>query len=611
MAHYALDIETSPVGESIPEKQAWALEPWSCGIRSKIDSLHIYDGENYQCITDSAEMRSAVERLRGHTVWGANTLFDVAYLIAQFDYDLVREIKWRDVQILGKIIENGDEHRFDSYSLASCAQKWAKDWPELEEFIEMKTKGKELEAGQDGDYWLQRGSWDVMVTLHIAKNQMKLLPKEQIRCSNIMQNCIAPLARGWVFGMTVDHSILAKAELELEQAMKGYLDDLSIAPTVISSSKQLGDLLFKQWGLKPHSHSAKTGAPSTAEGDLKHIHYRSKDERLTKIMKYKKLKTLSSKYFKGFKSAREYLGEDKIHGGPRIFAAATGRMSYSSKLQDKYGISIAMHQIPSRSKEGKIIKKALICPEGYGMIAFDFSSQEIRIAAQVSNDPTLIDVYHKGKDLHSVLASKIFGVDYDDIVQANKKGEPEQYCKYRQNAKLVNLSSLYRIGASSLANKFFEDYDVVISENDAKMYLASYKRSYSELPKFWMDSIIYAKKHGYATTMGGLRYYTKADDYGGEQSSINHRVQGSAAMQTYYVIGEIEKRFPEYILVNQVHDSLIYYVKDDGDLYEKAKALDDFLNNEVDYTQVWLEELKLRFTVDTNYGYSYGDLKPV
>lgn len=608
---WALDIETRPLGDNIPEKNAYALEPWSCGERSEISSVAICDGTKTVTITDMTKMPRVLSDLKGKTVWAANAVFDVAYLLKAFGRDAVKDINWADCQLLGRFLLNGDDHRNDSYSLVECAKKWAKDWPHLEDFIAMKAG--EHTPGFDAQYWLERGDMDATVTHHIAMNQMKLLPKEQIKGFKWMQKAIVPLAEALVQGILVDYNQVDMLEKELTVQMDEYLKVLGVSAKVVNSPKQLGNLLFNEWGLKAETTSEKTGLPSTSADDLKLIHYKSKDERLTTLLKYKTLSTIHSKYVKGFKEAREYLGRDTIHGFPRIFATATGRMSFSSNLLKKYQTSIALHQIPSRKKEAKGVKRAMIAPPGYGFVCFDVSAQELKFMAQMSKDPVMLKCFNEGLDLHSKLASEMFGVPYADLVEANKNGEPHHLVKYRSGAKRVNLSSQYRIQGRSLSEKFFSQDDEVIDEATCKSYLNTYKRTYEGIPRYWRSAINFAQSHKYTEALGGLRYYTLARNWQGESSAINHPIQGSAAMMSYYTIAKVFEKFPEFILQLQVHDSLMYIVKasDEEELRDWALKLERYLNTEINYREIFDVELVVNLTCDVSFGYSYGGLKHV
>jgi DNA polymerase I-like protein with 3'-5' exonuclease and polymerase domains len=605
MKFYALDIETAPIGDNIPDKQAYALEPWSFGKRSTITSVSIGDGSQVKTITDLSRIPNVLASLKGQTVFAANAVFDVAYLCAAFGYEAIKDINWMDVQVLGKLLENGDDHRLDSYSLANCAMKFAKDWEHLNEFIVMKSE--EHKAGENADYWLQRGSWDTEVTWIIAKNLIDALPAPQIKAFKWMSKCIAPLARGLVQGIEVDYSLIDELDKSIKARLKEYLSELGVEASTIASPKKLAALLFTDWGLKPEGASEKTGAPSTSEDNLKLIQFKSNDSRLDILMKYKKLQTIQSKYVKGFKSCKEYLGSNTIHGFPRVFAAVTSRMSYSSKLLSKFQTSIALHQLPN-SKDAKLIKKSLICPEGYGMIAFDFSAQELRVAALVTGDPVMTKAFKERLDLHSLLCSSMFGYAYDEVVEANANDTPEHIVKHRKAAKLLNLSCLYRIGHDSLARKFFTSYNERITEGTAKEYLNAYKSNYTGIPRYWVTEVANTRDRGYGETIGGgVRYYTRATDWKKESSCINHKIQGSSAVQTYFVIAKIAEKFPDLIVIVQVHDSLVFYCPIDA-LEETAKELDRYMNEEIDYSEIWGIEMPFRMTVETKYGLSYGDL---
>ncbi len=611
---YALDLETAPIGEFDAKfKQKYALEPFSCGVRSKITSIAVYDGERYVQVKESDDSMhrtpKLLEMLKGQIVVGANTIFDCAYLCKQYGYDAVKDIKWMDVQVLTKFIENGDAHRDAKYSLVECCIRHLQDWDKLAEFVEMKNN--KHEAGEDEEYWEARGLWDVEGTWLLADKLLNELPESVKAPYWNTCRCIAPLSRGYITGVDVDHTEIDTLESYVKTELKKGLEELGITSAELSSPKKLSNILFQQWGLTPYSKSEKTGEPSTSAKDLAHILLDSGDERLKKLRVIKKLETMQNKYANSLKKARAYLQVDKIFPQPRIFAAATSRMSYSSALDktDNYKIALAFHQIPRKAKESKYIKRALKAPKGYGIIYSDFSNQEMRIAAEVTQDETLIKAFREDLSLHSLLAAKFSGESYAAIEGANKTGEPAELCKYRDRAKLTNLSSLFRIGTASLQNKFLEDYDVVETIDNVQYYAKLYKQTYPGIPEYWKDAVIKAKRTGFAEALGGTRYYTAASNFKEESSSINHPIQGSGAEMTYYAIVKISDRFPDFIIMVQVHDALYWFVPCDSEEDLKAKAMEyDKFVNSIDYRKLFRRELSVEFKADVKYGFNFEEL---
>lgn len=607
----ALDIESSPRDMSVGKDQAYALEPFSCDVRSIITSVSIYDGKSSTTITDISQMPDVLKSLEGKMVWTANGVFDVSYLMQKFGKQAVKNIKWMDVQIGTKLLYNGDAYRDQHFSLVECCKLTLPNWEHLEDFVAMKAKG--FDAGENADYWLERGDLDAIATWLVAEQIIARLPKSQIKLFKYMCGSIVPLSAGYLQGIKVDHTVVDQLDKQNKALMKQYLSELGVSASVIASPKQLGSLLFNEWGLPPISYSEKTGMPSTSADDIKMIAYRTNDSRMQTLLKYKTLDTIQSKYVKGFRKAQTYLGKDTIHGSPRIFATATGRMSYSSSFLKKYQTSVALHQIPSRKKEAKLVKRALVAPEGYGFIVFDVKSQEMAIMAIQSQDPNLLSIFKEKKDPHSLLAADIFGVSYEDIVENNLNGNNAALDKYRRSAKRVNLSSMFRIGAQSLSEKFFTMDDELISKEVSASYLRTYKRTFEGIPNFWTDSILLARKQGFTETLGGLRYYTNADSWSGESASINVRIQGSAAVMSYFTICKVADRYDDFILQAQVHDSLWYLVKIDNheDLVAKAKEFDHYMNHIIDYKEIFDIDLPIGLGVDTKYGYNYLELEAV
>jgi DNA polymerase I len=571
---YALDIETAPV---TPTDFPYALEPYRVLTnQSKITSVAVY-GEDIQIQLHENmpdfhdKLFQLLNRLNGKIVYCHNAIFDVSYLIATTDKEICRPINWADTAILNKWVINGDvaSDKNLSYSLKECVRRAKLDDPDVEEFLELKSQ--KVIAGEDEDYWLKRGMMDARLTYKLAVKLNGYLKTNHSGLTAVYKS-IFPLSVGYVMGINVDMDLLMDYKQECIDAQKSILEELGIDGKVITSTKQLADLLFVQWGLEPVMYTPK-GAPSTNAESLLRLQQTSKDPRFALLMKYKTLATMASKYINGIGRSTSYIGSNKIHGVPRLLSTITGRMTYSSQMlrKDAYQVSIAMHQLPRRDKH---IKRCMVAPPGYKILYMDASAQESRVMAIVANEETMIDAFNHNKDLHSLLTEEIFGTSYEEIVEANKIGSGKVY-EQRQAGKLTGLSSFYRIGAKSLSGKFFSTYEYDISIGTALSYLKSFKAKYPGIVRYWDSAIYFAQQNGYAEAWGGFRYRISKLDWKGESSAINHPIQAGGSIMTYTTIAIISKRFPELILVAQVHDSLAYYMPDGYN----AKEVIDYVSN--------------------------------
>lgn len=610
MKIYALDIETaSKVKTDLP----YALEAYRVK-RDQVEitsiAVHCSDGDSYQIHHKmdffNEKIKDLLSSLAGEIVYCHNTIFDTAYMLATVGIDRLRPIKWRDTAILNKYLINGqkaDEQRI-SYSLMNCVKRAIKDDPELEEFLDVKKQ--QVKAGEDWDYWLKRGRMDAKFTLLLAEKLLTYMKPEMEAGYVVTSSAILPLAQGVVMGIPINADEVDRYEKDALAKQAKLAAEIGVAGTVITSNKQLTNLLFNTWGYEPIGLTPK-GAPSVSAENLLRLHQKySSDPRIQAVMDYKKIATMMSKYIKGFRNAREYIGEWTIHGSPRILATVTGRMTYNSKLFKKHQTSIALHQIPRKDKG---IKRCMVAPPGFKIMYMDVSAQEGRMMSIIAPEPRMIKAYNEGIDLHSDLTETIFGTPYEEIVKANTLGEPKAIVEQRQAGKLTGLSSFYRIGASSLANKFFSTYEYDITVQTASSYLSAFKHKYPGVVKYWRSSIGEARQKGYAEAIGGFRYRINKFDWKGESSAINHPIQGSGAIQTYAAIGVISKTWLEPILVSQVHDSLAYFVPEDDALRiaKEVKAKMDRFN----YGELLGFEQTVPFVMDVSIGDNFADLVDV
>ena len=599
---YAIDTETGPYPMPPGEQGAWALEPYRSEFYMKLaciagpgDSVMVLDmshKDNYVHLQDELIV------LAGKEVYCHNAIFDISVLINQYGIlnDFLANIRWRDTSILAKWINNSQKDEDFRYSLRNCVEKWLEDHPSAKEFLDMKDNVQD-----DYAYWLHRVKEDTKLTLALARRLEALLPGEQMKGYITECACLYPLAKGYMQGIEVDSEVVDDMKIIYQARINKGLRELGVQESVIRSPKQLAKLLFETWGLKPHEMTA-TGAPSTSGPNLKHILLESGDERLQKLLDVKSAITVMNKYINGFKAATKYLNKDKIHPIPRLFNSYTGRMTYTSKLFKKHQVAIALHQLP---RKDKMVKRALVAPDGYQFFYSDFAAQELRLMGQFSGDEVIIDTFNDDKDLHSIMTETIYGVPYLDIVEGSNNDVPDIVDK-RNCGKLTNLSSMYRIGPKALKDKFFEQYDKLITLREATHYLNSYKKTFKKIPKYWEDACLRAQKHKYAESLSRRRFGINKMDWKGESSAINMPIQGSGIDLAEYQIAKVSREFPDMIFQIQVHDSLTWLIPEDMDPIDIKCYI-----NDLDYSEHFGVNLKLKFPMDCAVGKNLATMRAI
>src|SRR5574340_231568 len=626
---YSLDIETR---SKVPELRHCAgLEPWRVRQgKAEISSIAICrpDDTTKQLVNKghanwANELLDFLEELRGKVVYAHHAIFDVAWQIATLQPrkfkrvpQIVRDIRWRDTMYLTKWLINGQkvEMMDFSYSLVNLVQVFLPNHPLTPEFV--KIKSQSVVAGENDAYWEERGLYDVILTRALAEELSPKLPKEQrIGLLTEFAN-IVPVANSWVNGIKIDVNDIERVEKILDEKMNSSCAAISIPMTVINSPKQLGNLLFSDWGLKPLNYG-KTGG-STAKDDLLMIQYivnqsgnKGLAEKMGHVMTVKENSTLKSKYIKTLKQALEHTGDGYIYGVPRIFATYTGRMSYSNETY-KGGpkVSIALHQIPRKAKE---VRGLFCAPEGVALLEDDASGQESRLMAIRSGDPVMLKVVNEDKNLHSMTGSSIIGMDYDDFMKAFKaEGKDGGYhTEQRQLGKLTNLSCNYRIGGRALSEKAFTKYDTFMTEQTGKFLVNRFQSLYGGIPLYWSDVIQLTKTMGYTEAYGGRRYkihlWDNQNRWSSESSALMFPIQGAGAAMKEIAIKEIYEKFEEVFFCLDLHDASFFYC-DRAHMDELDQEVLNTLNK-VNYKAYWGFKPACPLTYESACGTSFKDVK--
>src|SRR5690606_14382863 len=157
----------------------------------------------------------------------------------------------------------------------------------------------------------------------------------------------------------------------------------------------------------------------------------------------------------------------RLHTQWRQDVAATGRLSSSDPN---------LQNIPIRTELGRRIRAAFIAPPGHQLVSADYSQIELRVLAHLSGDPTLIDAFETGQDIHQRTAMEIFEVDADEVDS-----------DLRRKAKAVNFGVIYGQGDSALAKS------LGISRMEASQFIAAYFRRYEGVRQFTADTLASAR----------------------------------------------------------------------------------------------------------------------
>ncbi len=351
-------------------------------------------------------------------------------------------------------------------------------------------------------------------------------------------------------GVALDTAYLAKLSKEYHTELDALSEKIyaSAGTTFnINSPKQLGDVLYDTLGLKPLGKAkTPTGARSTKEADL--LKMSDQHPIITTILECRELQKLLSTYIDTLPSQVD--ASQRLHTTFQQTGTTTGRLS---------SINPNLQNIPIKTELGKRIRNAFIAKKGRVLVALDYAQVELRIAAVLSKDPLLVKAFTGGIDVHTAVASDVFGVARDAVTS-----------DMRRKAKVINFGILYGMGVNALRQNLGDS----VSQKEARSYLDAYFEKYSTLAA-WIDATkSEAKRLGYTTTLFGRRRYFEGFSSplpfiraAAERMAVNAPIQGTQAdlirramvEADQYI--ESEKLRDKVDLVLQVHDELVYEVE--------------------------------------------------
>lgn len=273
----------------------------------------------------------------------------------------------------------------------------------------------------------------------------------------------------------------------------------------IRSSQQLGQLLFQTLKLKP---AGKTpgGAVSTSQDALEKL--AGQHPVIEEIMEFRKLEKLRSTYLEPFPKMVDAQG--RLHTTFNQTATATGRLSSSNPN---------LQNIPIRGELGKRMRRCFRAPEGFALVAADYSQIELRVLAHLSQDATLLTAFRENQDIHTATACLLFDKPAELIL-------PDE----RRNAKTINFGLIYGMGPQKLAR------ELKISLQQAKQFIERYFSRLTGLREFYERVEAKARELGSVTTLAGRRRLLPDIHSRNAQlqstarrQAINTLIQGSAA----------------------------------------------------------------------------------
>lgn len=370
------------------------------------------------------------------------------------------------------------------------------------------------------------------------------------------------------YGRTLSEEL---AVLESEIKEMAHDDNVNI-----SSPRQIGIILYEKLNLNPKVKKSRQDNYPTDEETL--LELADKHPIINKILEFRATKKLLSTYLDPLPSLINPK-TGKIHTTFNQALTSTGRLS---------SVKPNLQNIPIRSERGREIRKAFVpsTPDGY-IVSADYSQIELRIMAELSRDPGMIEGFINGADIHTATAAKIFKVEAADVTR-----------EQRRRAKVANFGIIYGISPFGLAQR------LNIPRRESKEFIEEYFRHYPKIKEYMNSIISKAREQGYVETIFGRKRYlpdinSRNQVVRGlsERNAINAPIQGSAAdiikLAMINVFKRMQQEQVQSKMVLQVHDELVFDV---------VSSELDIITDIVKYEMENVYKLSIPLIVDCSYG---------
>ncbi len=347
-------------------------------------------------------------------------------------------------------------------------------------------------------------------------------------------------------GVKIDHDTLRDFSKQLETDIAQYEKTVYEKAGVkfnIASPKQLGEVLFEKLMLDPKAKKTKTGQYQTGEDVL--LSLAAKSDIVRDILDFRQLQKLKSTYVDALpQMVNPKTG--RVHTSYNQAVAATGRLS---------SVNPNLQNIPIRTERGREVRKAFIPRDSnHTIVSADYSQIELRIIAEISKDPNMMQAFINNHDIHTATAANVYGIGLDEVTSDQ-----------RRNAKAVNFGIIYGQSAFGLSQS------LGIPRKEAAEIIEQYFIQFAGIKQYMSNTMNFARENGYVCTLMGRRRYLRDINSANatvrgfaERNAINAPIQGSAADMIKIAMINIHKELKAQKLdarmTMQVHDELVFDV---------------------------------------------------
>ena len=444
---------------------------------------------------------------------------------------------------------------------------------------------QELSIKEAGKYAAE----DADMTLRLWKRFKSFMVKDkQVKIYEIIEKPLAQVIMNMEkHGISIDVNKLNELSVKFEEKLKNLEKScykLIGEEINLGSPKQVGEILFDKLAL-PGGKKTSTGSWSTNAEVLENLANEGYDfpKILLEWRALSKLKTTYTDTLPTYLNTKT----NRIHSSFAMATTSTGRLASSDPN---------LQNIPIRSDDGRMIRKAFIPEKGNVLISSDYSQIELRLIAHIADEKNLINAFLDEIDIHSSTASEVFNIPLNDMT-------PD----IRRNAKAINFGIIYGISAFGLAKQ------LNISRTEASEFIKAYFKKYPSIRGYMDETKKFANENGFVKTLLGRKCLVEEINSKNaatrsfmERAAINAPIQGSAAdiiKRAMIILGNHKKLAKlETKMLLQVHDELIFETKK-----ENCEESMRIIKKEMESANLPILNLNVPLIADTNFGNNWDE----
>ena len=469
-----------------------------------------------------------------------NAKFDYAFL---WDEHGIRLSPIFDTMLAAQLLDGGQQG--GSYALEAIAERY------VDEQVD-KSARKDDWSGDLSEAQLEYAARDAAILLPLHERLSEELEKEElVRVAEIEFGAVAALSEMELAGVKLDVARWRELEITVRERRDRAADHLEsffphpegvlplegLGPRLnLNSPKQIMDA-FRSLGIELADTKVwtllKVGHPAAKA-----------------LLEYRELQKKLGTYLETYpKFIHPQTG--RIHANFLQCRVPTGRLACTNPN---------IQQIPHEDE----FRRCFVAEDGYLMVISDYSQIELRILAEVSEDPAFVEAFRRGDDLHRLTAATMYGVPMEEVTKDQ-----------RSDAKRINFGLMYGRGARSLSAQ------LGASEERGRQLIDEYFANYPKVQQFLQRTANRATRDRMLRTLAGrIRKFgndTVTDDRGAmRREAMNFPIQGASADIAKLALGYVNDalRGLDARLINSLHDEFVVECREDlaEDVSEKTKS---------------------------------------